>query len=210
MCYRSRLTPPAHIDEDQAFYMAALKPINRLLGPTHVRLLKLSLSMHALLPRVQAHFQIAQEVIAHGDCQTAAFVTVGNKVACNVHELQAGLAKADTADDDVYSFDHVYPGSENNTLITILYGQIGSPEFTEFHEILKQNARPGERVRYVARHYVKSFPKTKARMSGYGVELHLKSTEYKSQDDSPRTDDAASKLNEIDTELEGFDFKRLK
>lgn len=167
--------------------------------------------MHALLPRVQAHFQIAQEVIAHGDCQTTAFVTVGTKVACNVRELLAGLDKATAVNnDDVYNFDHVYPGSENNTLTTILYGQIGSPDFKEFHEILKKNARAGDKVRYIARHYVKSLPKTKSRLSGYGVELHLKSTEYKSQDDSPRTDDAASKLNEIDTELEGFDFKRLK
>lgn len=43
------------------------------------------------------------------------------------------------------------------------------------------------------------------------MELHLKSTEYKSQDDSPRTDDVKeSSLNEDETEVEGFDFKTLK
>lgn len=51
----------------------------------------------------------------------------------------------------------------------------------------------------------------KVRLSGYGVELHLKSTEYKSQDDSPRTDDQkSSALNEDETEVDGFDFKVLK
>lgn len=50
------------------------------------------------------------------------------------------------------------------------------------------------------------------RLSGYGVELHLKSTEYKSQDDSPRSDDSTNPedSNDIDNEVEGFDFKKLK
>lgn len=204
-----------YTDEDIKFYQAALQPVNKLLGSTHLSLLKLSLSMHSLLPRVQAHFQIAQEIIEHGDCQANAFVTIGNKIACNSKELQAGLKKAITAssekiDEDIYSFDHVYSGSENNTITTILYGQIGTDEFKELHEILKKSVNDGGKIRYVARHYVKNLPKIKARLSGYGVELHLKSTEYKSQDDSPRTDDAASKMHEVDVEVEGFDFKRLK
>lgn len=53
--------------------------------------------------------------------------------------------------------------------------------------------------------------KQKVRLSGYGVELHLKSTEYKSQDDSPRSDDAAvDDGSESESEVEGFDFKTLK
>lgn len=50
------------------------------------------------------------------------------------------------------------------------------------------------------------------RLSGYGVELHLKSTEYKSQDDSPRNDDSTTvdDSNDVDNEVEGFDFKILK
>lgn len=47
-------------------------------------------------------------------------------------------------------------------------------------------------------------------MSGYGVELHIKSTEYKSQDDSPRTDDDVRKQHEVETEVDGFDFAKLK
>lgn len=52
----------------------------------------------------------------------------------------------------------------------------------------------------------------RVRLSGYGVELHLKSTEYKSQDDSPRSDDLQNAQNdaEIENEVEGFDFKKLK
>lgn len=50
------------------------------------------------------------------------------------------------------------------------------------------------------------------RLSGYGVELHLKSTEYKSQDDAPRSDDQTkfNDENDIESEVEGFDFMVLK
>lgn len=53
-------------------------------------------------------------------------------------------------------------------------------------------------------------PKKKVRLSGYGVELYLKSTEYKSQDDSPRVDDDIRDQHDVDGEVAGFDFKILK
>ena len=37
--------------------------------------------------------------------------------------------------------------------------------------------------RYVLRHFVKREREGKVRLSGYGVELQIKSTEYKAQDD---------------------------
>lgn len=52
----------------------------------------------------------------------------------------------------------------------------------------------------------------KVRLSGYGVELHMKSTEYKAEDDSVVKDKNDMNINqpEEDTsEIEGFDFKRL-
>lgn len=53
----------------------------------------------------------------------------------------------------------------------------------------------------------------KLRLSGYGVELQMKSTEYKVQDDSQVKDDSKSEESsqeEEDVELEGFNFARLK
>lgn len=40
----------------------------------------------------------------------------------------------------------------------------------------------------------------------------MKSTEYKSQDDSPRSDELQNAQNnaEIENEVDGFDFKKLK
>lgn len=50
-------------------------------------------------------------------------------------------------------------------------------------------------------------------MSGYGVELQMKSTEYKVQDDTQLHDDPAaeeSSQEEEDIEIEGFNFAKLK
>lgn len=42
--------------------------------------------------------------------------------------------------------------------------------------------------------------------------MHLKSTEYKSQDDAPRSDDNKNDQDDsdVENEVEGFDFKTLK
>lgn len=114
--------------------------------------------MHTMSPRVQAHFQVGREVLEQGDCKTNTFITIGTRVACNFDELKKGLEKAKTAKldqtDDIYSFDHIYPGSENNTITVILYGEIGSKEFKQFHEYLIKQAESGL-VKYVSRHFLK-------------------------------------------------------
>lgn len=166
------LKMPLHqIDIDSKVYKASLTAAEKLIGPIQLSLLKLSLSMHSLSPRVQAHFQIAQEVVRHGDCQTTSFVTIGNRVACSINELKKGLKKAvaelenaktileadekqEEEDEEVYSFDHIYPGSENNTITTVLYGELGSKDHAEFHSYLAKKAEKG-RVKYIARHYIR-------------------------------------------------------
>lgn len=113
--------------------------------------------MHSLSPRIQAHFQIAQEVITHGDCKTDTFVTIGNRVACNLDELKKGMDKLDLKaeyDEDIYSFDHIFPGSENNTVPTILYSEIGSKNSQIFHEYLKKQTATGN-IKYVSRHFIR-------------------------------------------------------
>lgn len=55
---------------------------------------------------------------------------------------------------ETYRVDHHYPGSENRSLAVVLYGELGSPEFAQFHTVLKQHAVDG-RIDYIVRHYVK-------------------------------------------------------
>lgn len=55
---------------------------------------------------------------------------------------------------EIYKADTHFPGSQNRSLIVILYGELGTPEFSLFHQILKQKAQDGL-IDYVVRHYVK-------------------------------------------------------
>lgn len=53
-----------------------------------------------------------------------------------------------------FSFDHIFPGTENHTLTAVLYGQLGSAESKQFHIYLKKLAEAGK-IKYVSRHYVR-------------------------------------------------------
>lgn len=55
--------------------------------------------------------------------------------------------------------------------------------------------------------------KTKVRLSGYGVELAVKNTEYKAVDDSKiqgGDDDTVNKDNEDEIDIDGFLFGKLR
>lgn len=141
-------------------YKSSITAAEKLIGPIQLPLLKLALSMRTMSPRVQVHFQIAREVIEHGDCKTDTFVTIGSRVACSLDELKKGLEKVkssektDEDEEDVYSFDHIYPGSENNTITTILYSELGSKDFQIFHEYLAREAEKGA-IKYISRHFIR-------------------------------------------------------
>lgn len=204
-------TPINEIETESKKYNVALRIVQGLLTPPHVALMKLSVAMHTLTPRIQAHLQISKEILGEKDCDEGNFVQIGENVYCSLSELKQALPVPKPSTVEVFSFDHVYPGTENNTNCVVLYSDIGSKQFQTYHNYLKENAAKFD-IKYVSRHYIKAYSKQKVGLSGYGVELHLKSTEYKSQDDSPQqSDDAAKTGNDDDEpEVEGFDFKVLK
>lgn len=53
----------------------------------------------------------------------------------------------------LYNVDTHYPSSENRTLSVILYGELGTTEFSLFHQLLKKEAQEGT-IDYIIRHYV--------------------------------------------------------
>lgn len=55
---------------------------------------------------------------------------------------------------ELYEVDTHFPGSENRSLAVVLYGELGTSEFSLFHQILKQHAQEGA-IDYIVRHYVK-------------------------------------------------------
>ncbi|KAL7734467.1 hypothetical protein ACLKA6_010792 [Drosophila palustris] len=206
-------------DTESQQYNAALQVVRSHMSGPQLPLLKLVVSMHSLTPRIQTHFQLADELRAAGACEGAIFAQVGTELACNYAQLEQKLKlphAASSLDADVgsYSFDHIYPGSENNTRTVVLYGDLGSAAFRPYHKLLENSANAGK-VRYILRHQLARRSDRPVRLSGYGVELHLKSTEYKSQDDAPKPEagtGGAAAAEELanETDIQGFDFKVLK
>jgi UDP-glucose:glycoprotein glucosyltransferase len=83
----------------------------------------------------------------------------------------------------VFEFDHTYPSAtEQSNPTAILFGTIGTREFLDLHSFLRSEA-DSSRLRYIFRHLVPT-SEDKVALSGYGVELAIKSLEYKSVDDS--------------------------
>lgn len=76
-------------------------------------------------------------------------------IAWLINFLMYLLFKASTnKGGETFRVDHLYPGSENRSVVVILYGEIGTPEFSQFHKVLKNQAVEGK-IGYVLRHYVK-------------------------------------------------------
>jgi UDP-glucose:glycoprotein glucosyltransferase len=204
------------LETDLERYNTTIGIAKTLLSHAQTKLLKFSISLRSLTIRIQSHFMIADDILKRGECRDSkAFVMCANELICSVDELKKKLKSVKSnnlENSDLYSFDHIYPGTENNAVVNVLYGEIGSKEFNEFHKVLKTEVQKGL-IKYVTRHYIKERSSIKVRLSGYGVELHLKSTEYKAQDDSPTNERDKKGENDADTEeteVDGFDFNTLK
>ncbi|XP_050543404.1 UDP-glucose:glycoprotein glucosyltransferase [Daktulosphaira vitifoliae] len=199
------------LENDEIKYQTALFHAESLLSKSKLRLLKFSLSMHIYSPRIEMYTQMADDVGVK--CSTA--VDLDGQLVCSVDQLKDILKQIEKRGSKisslVYQIDHHYPTSGNKNNVAILYGELGTLEFSNYHKILKKFAQKGV-IDYVFRHFVKNRSQQKVRLSGYGVELHMKSTEYKAEDDSVVKDKNEMNVNESDedtSEIEGFDFKRL-
>nr|XP_023477500.1 UDP-glucose:glycoprotein glucosyltransferase 2 isoform X4 [Equus caballus] len=141
-----------------------------------------------------------------------AFVVIHKKHTCKINEIKKLLKKA-TSRPRPYLFkgDHKFPTSKENLPVIILYAEMGTRAFGKFHTVLSEKAQNGE-ILYVLRHYIQKPVSQKMCLSGYGVELSIKSTEYKALDDTQvKTVTNASVEDEVETkEVQGFLFGKLK
>uniref|UniRef100_A0A8D8LP14 UDP-glucose:glycoprotein glucosyltransferase n=1 Tax=Cacopsylla melanoneura TaxID=428564 RepID=A0A8D8LP14_9HEMI len=204
---------PALIDSasDKERYDRALGEAARLLSNPQLNLLKLSLSMHYNSPRVEMYHQIALD--RGVKCPVA--VDFGDKLVCHLDSLDetvnAYLQKdvSSRPQLDTFRLDHQFPGCRNDSLTVVLYGELGTPEFKQYHDKLKEYAVKKE-INYIVRHFVKERQPRKVRLSGYGVELQMKSTEYKATDDAAVQANNTLDEEEEEDEVEGFNFQRLR
>lgn len=190
-------------------YEVCMKEAAKLLSPVYMNLLKLSLSLHLYSPRVEMYSQMASE--RNVLCNPS--VDIAGLSVCSIAELDAVLSDLPVNPlTETYINDHHYHINSNSSVLAILYGEVGTRNFATFHNVLKRYADDGK-IDYVLRHHVQNRLNKRVRLSGYGVELQMKSTEYKAEDDAVVDSKAQNQdiQNEFDESVvRGFDFKILK
>ncbi|XP_064106308.1 UDP-glucose:glycoprotein glucosyltransferase 1-like isoform X1 [Macrobrachium nipponense] len=198
-------------ENEKSLFAETLAAASNFLTPSQVKILKLSLSMRIYSPKIEMFRQIALDRGVTPSKTCGATADVNGQLTCDVNEMKKLVEGGGGGTKPVtYEVDHHFPGGENSKIGVVLYSEIGTPDFRQFHEALSALVREGK-IDYVLRHNIKVLPR-KVRLSGYGVELAIKSTEYKAQDDTKVEDDRGQQEDDDDqeVEVEGFLFSKLE
>ncbi|XP_037542094.1 UDP-glucose:glycoprotein glucosyltransferase 2 [Nematolebias whitei] len=194
----------------RSYYNLIIKKAGQFLTDLQVHLLRFALSMRSYSPAVHAAQQIASDEPPPVACP--AFVSVHGEHSCSTKDIKKLLkAAAGRPKPYLYKNDHTYPGvNQTDVPVVILYAEIGTKKFSSFHKVLSEKAEEGVLI-YVLRHFVADPKPQKVLLSGYGVELAIKSTEYKAVDDT-KVKDSKTVLTaeDDDDEVQGFVFAKLK
>lgn len=154
---------------------------------------KLALSTRSAAPRIEAHYQYYHTGVApslagsQNECE--AWVLWQGQQYCSESLEEPRGRLPDRSDRDL-PFDY----TSGNGPSCILYADITAASFSKFHKVLAQKARNRE-CTYKLRHRSLSYNSAEALpVSGYGVELALKRTDYIVIDDRKAETDAAQKV----------------
>uniref|UniRef100_A0A4W5LZN2 UGGT thioredoxin-like domain-containing protein n=1 Tax=Hucho hucho TaxID=62062 RepID=A0A4W5LZN2_9TELE len=192
--------------DDQAYYDLIVKRASALLSTVQLNMLKFALSLRAYSATVHSFQQIASNEPPPSGC--SAFFNVHGEKSCDTEKLAALMETP-----YLFKSDHRFPGSNPDIPVVILYAEIGSSEFTMFHQLMLSKANKGLAT-YVLRHYLASPSSLRVYLSGYGVELAIKNQEYKAKDDTQvqGAEVNATLMGENDPvdEVQGFLFGKLK
>ncbi|KYM95086.1 UDP-glucose:glycoprotein glucosyltransferase, partial [Cyphomyrmex costatus] len=191
-------------------YNIILQLAQKYLSQSEIAVFKLGMSLRIYSARVEMFFQMAvnKNVSSYGFCDN--FVNIGETFTCSLEDTDKLLEQDTWETVDTYDVDHKYLSTPESDKIMILYGQVVTPSFIDFHEKLK-NIAETRGINYILRHFERE--DMKLRLSGYGVELQMKSTEYKATDDSDIKDNSGKSsemVNDGMEEIEGINFMTLK
>uniref|UniRef100_A0A2K5VIE0 UDP-glucose ceramide glucosyltransferase-like 1 n=1 Tax=Macaca fascicularis TaxID=9541 RepID=A0A2K5VIE0_MACFA len=197
-------------ESDYSYYNLILKKAGQFLDNLHINLLKFAFSIRAYSPAIQMFQQIAADEPPPDGCN--AFVVIHKKHTCKINEIKKLLKKAASRTRPyLFKGDHKFPTNKENLPVVILYAEMGTRTFSAFHKVLSAKAQ-NEEILYVLRHYIQKPSSRKMYLSGYGVELAIKSTEYKALDDTQVTTVTNTTVEDETeaNEVQGFLFGKLK
>eukprot|EP00111_Clytia_hemisphaerica_P002468 TCONS_00007064-protein len=192
---------------DKAIYDEIFASAKDVVSSADLDMLKFSLSVRNYSPRVQLHYQLSIDL--KQDCGIF-FQSADDKTTCDLDKVLNDRSSFSVTPQE---FDHIYPGTELYDTGVIVYADFTKDDFKEVHRKLVQSSNE-HKFKYILRHFYQiQDDSAKVRLSGYGVELAIKSTEYKNVDDQKVADTKKKeKLDEGkgDDEVEGFLFNRLR
>ncbi|KAM5179815.1 UDP-glucose:glycoprotein glucosyltransferase 2 isoform 5-T5 [Mantella aurantiaca] len=194
---------------EHSYYNLILKKAGQFLSDLQLTLLKFAFSIRAYSPTVQMFQQIAADEPPPEGC--SAFVSLHGSHTCKASQVKKLLKDAlERPRPYLYKGDHVFPTRTKTAPIIILYAEVGTKSFATFHKMLTEKAESGEII-YVLRHYIQKPSSRKVNLSGYGVELAIKDTEYKAMDDAEAavTNATTNQYEGTDEDVQGFYFETL-
>ncbi|KAE8604939.1 hypothetical protein XENTR_v10014902 [Xenopus tropicalis] len=197
---------------DSINYELMVNKASRQLTPQQENLLKFALSLRTYSATVQTFQQMAADEPPPAGCTS--FIVVHGAKTCVLENLPSLLKTASQRPKPfLFKGDHRYPYGAPESPVVILYAEIGSKDFARFHQLLSLKAQE-DGINYILRHFVSNPRSEKVFLSGYGVELSMKSTEYKAKDDTQvkGNDVNATVVGDNDPvdEVQGFLFGKLR
>ncbi|KAF9438604.1 hypothetical protein BGZ76_006503 [Entomortierella beljakovae] len=155
--------------------------------------LKWSLAMHTSAPWIEAHYHLYNSTIVPDrtlktgfNTECGVWVDWYDSQICDVSELEALVAKGidqyakkSNTKPTTMDLDHVQSSRSDPGLFTILYADLYDPKFPEFRQYLDTLSKDHS-LQYSIRYRPPVNPTSYSTLSlsGYGVELALKSTDY--------------------------------
>ncbi|PWY91017.1 UDP-glucose:glyco protein glucosyltransferase [Aspergillus heteromorphus CBS 117.55] len=179
--------------------------------PESLSSFKVSLAIRSASPRITAHYQFYNASVQHSlmaaqDAACPVWVHLDGKQYCSSAMERAQQDVMGSDEPRELPFDRVF--GDSSLPPAILYADVASPMFKDFHQSLSALAKEGQisyRVRYRHPQHWRSRPLF---VSGYGVELALKRTDYIVIDDRAAEqrshDDVDSKTSD-DVERDDLD-----
>lgn len=162
---------------------------------------KLALSLHAAAPRIEAQYQfysnsVEPSMMAAQDAACPVWVHLDGQQYCSPE-----LERAQQPVDNEYietelPFDRTL-GPRNAQVVSTLYADITHPLFGQFHQTVSASAKDGKNA-YRLRHRPSvQQPGQPLFVSGYGVELVLKRTDYIVIDDRDAAQEAEKAVDPV-------------
>ena len=160
-------------------FIDVLQQDGHLRTPESLSSFKFALSLHAAAPRIEAHFQyyntsIQSRMMVAQDAACPVWVHFDDQQYCSP-ALERAQQPFSADVDEILPFDRMLGSPDDPP--SVLYADITHPLFSQFHSTVSQTAREGK-TSYRVRYRPSSEEGRPLVLSGYGVELNLKRTDY--------------------------------